>query len=205
VTFCRLSACLADPRACRVRLPQAIADFQTLLAEVQKNSGAVEKVVHTIAHARILEEPPPPAASETMGLQELYDLLEARRVEVCSTDRLQPEAQAPQLPQSGCSRQHWFLKLKAHHNSGGAHGTNWPQAAWAQPAGGLCGNCRVSCGAADGSMLSVCLQVVAVLVKKYKSIGPLLRKIEEAVAGTNTGRSPQLAGPPSRCPIMHAK
>lgn len=30
------------------------------------------------------------------------------------------------------------------------------------------------------------------LVKKYRTIGPLLGKIEEVVAGTNTGKSPQL-------------
>jgi len=32
------------------------------------------------------------------------------------------------------------------------------------------------------------------LVKKYRTIGPLLGKIEEVVAGTNTGKSPQLSG-----------
>ncbi|KAF5830619.1 hypothetical protein DUNSADRAFT_14266 [Dunaliella salina] len=32
------------------------------------------------------------------------------------------------------------------------------------------------------------------LVKKYRNISPLLGKIEEVVAGTNTGKSPQLAG-----------
>lgn len=31
-------------------------------------------------------------------------------------------------------------------------------------------------------------------MKKHKSIGPLLRKVEEVVTGTNTGRAPQLAG-----------
>lgn len=30
------------------------------------------------------------------------------------------------------------------------------------------------------------------LLRKYRTIAPLLGKIEEAVAGTNTGRSPQL-------------
>lgn len=32
------------------------------------------------------------------------------------------------------------------------------------------------------------------LVKKYRTISPLLRKIEEVVAGTNTGKSQQLTG-----------
>jgi dynein heavy chain len=32
------------------------------------------------------------------------------------------------------------------------------------------------------------------LVRKYRTIAPLLGKVEEAVAGTNTGRSPQLKG-----------
>ena len=36
-------------------------------------------------------------------------------------------------------------------------------------------------------------EVVDELVRKYRTIGPLLGKIEEAVAGTNTGKSPQLA------------
>ena len=31
------------------------------------------------------------------------------------------------------------------------------------------------------------------LLKKYRTIPPLLGKVEEAVAGTNTGKSPQLA------------
>ena len=34
--------------------------------------------------------------------------------------------------------------------------------------------------------------IVDRLIGKYRSIGPLLGKVEEAVAGTNTGRSPQL-------------
>lgn len=38
-----------------------------------------------------------------------------------------------------------------------------------------------------------CMQVVEDLVKKHKTIGPLLRKVEETVTGTNTGKSPQLA------------
>ena len=37
------------------------------------------------------------------------------------------------------------------------------------------------------------MQVVEDLVKKHKTIGPLLRKVEETVTGTNTGKSPQLA------------
>ena len=37
------------------------------------------------------------------------------------------------------------------------------------------------------------LAIVDRLARKYQSIGPLLGKIEEAVAGTNTGKAPQLA------------
>ena len=37
------------------------------------------------------------------------------------------------------------------------------------------------------------LAIVDRLARKYRSIGPLLGKIEEAVGGTNTGTSPQLA------------
>ena len=37
------------------------------------------------------------------------------------------------------------------------------------------------------------LRIVDRLARKYRSIGPLLGKIEEAVGGTNTGKSPQLA------------
>lgn len=38
------------------------------------------------------------------------------------------------------------------------------------------------------------LQVIEDLVKKYKTVGSLLRKIEEVVTGTNNGKAPQLAG-----------
>ena len=38
------------------------------------------------------------------------------------------------------------------------------------------------------------LQAIEELVKKYKTVGGLLRKIEEAVTGTNNGKAPQLAG-----------
>lgn len=38
------------------------------------------------------------------------------------------------------------------------------------------------------------LEAVDKLVKKYRTISPLLGKIEEVVAGTNTGKSPLLAG-----------
>lgn len=47
----------------------------------------------------------------------------------------------------------------------------------------------------DCDMVSMfCLQVVEDLVKKYKTVGGLLRKIEEVVTGTNNGKAPQLAG-----------
>lgn len=36
------------------------------------------------------------------------------------------------------------------------------------------------------------IEAVDELLKKYRTIPPLLGKVEEAVAGTNTGRSPQL-------------
>ncbi|DBA95316.1 TPA: Dynein heavy chain cytoplasmic [Trebouxia sp. C0006] len=38
------------------------------------------------------------------------------------------------------------------------------------------------------------LEAIEELVKKYKTVGGLLRKIEEAVSGTNNGKAPQLAG-----------
>ena len=37
-------------------------------------------------------------------------------------------------------------------------------------------------------------QVVAGLVARYRSIPPLLVKLEELVAGTSTGKAPRLAG-----------
>lgn len=37
------------------------------------------------------------------------------------------------------------------------------------------------------------LEAVDELLRKYRTIPPLLGKVEEAVAGTNTGKSPQLA------------
>ncbi len=40
----------------------------------------------------------------------------------------------------------------------------------------------------------LCLQAIEELVKKYKTVGGLLRKIEEVVSGTNNGKAPQLAG-----------
>ena len=41
---------------------------------------------------------------------------------------------------------------------------------------------------------AVVLQAVEDLVKKYKTVGGLLRKVEEVVTGTNNGKAPQLAG-----------
>ena len=37
------------------------------------------------------------------------------------------------------------------------------------------------------------IEAVDELLKKYRTIPPLLGKVEEAVAGTNTGKAPQLA------------
>lgn len=37
-------------------------------------------------------------------------------------------------------------------------------------------------------------QVVAALVARYRSLPPLLQKIEELVAGTTSGKAPRLAG-----------
>jgi dynein heavy chain len=38
-----------------------------------------------------------------------------------------------------------------------------------------------------------CLQTMIQLVGQYRGMGPLLRKVEEAVCGTNEGRAPKLA------------
>lgn len=49
--------------------------------QVQKSSSIVEKVVHSIARAKVVVEPP--QDSEMMDLQELYELIERQRTEVC--------------------------------------------------------------------------------------------------------------------------
>jgi len=38
------------------------------------------------------------------------------------------------------------------------------------------------------------VQVVDALVERYRTVGPLLIKVEELVAGTATGKSPRLTG-----------
>ncbi|MEW5308429.1 MAG: hypothetical protein WDW38_000392 [Sanguina aurantia] len=94
---------------------KAIAAFQQVVKQVQKNSGIIEQVVYAIAGASLITEPP--EGAEVMDLAEFNDMLEKHRVDA-----------------------------------------------------------------------------VERLVKKYRTISPLLGKIEEVVAGTNTGKSPQLLG-----------
>ncbi|KAK9868729.1 hypothetical protein WJX84_008574 [Apatococcus fuscideae] len=95
---------------------KAVNEFQTLLTQVQKSAGLVEKTVQAIAQAQILKEPPGQQAGDVPNLQELYEHTES---------------------------------------------------------------CR--------------LEVVDDLSNKYNGIPPHLRKIEELVSGTNTGKAPALA------------
>lgn len=44
------------------------------------------------------------------------------------------------------------------------------------------------------ALLLPCVQVVEGLAARYRSVGPLLVKVEELVAGTASGKSPRLAG-----------
>ncbi|KXZ49756.1 DHC2 protein [Gonium pectorale] len=94
---------------------KAIATFQQLVKQVQKNSGIIEQVVYAIAGAQLVKEPE--EGAEVMDLQEFYEYIERHR-----------------------------------------------------------------------------LAALESLVKKYRTISPLLGKIEEVVAGTNSGKSPALAG-----------
>ncbi|PNH08033.1 Dynein-1-alpha heavy chain, flagellar inner arm I1 complex [Tetrabaena socialis] len=94
---------------------KAIATFQQLVKQVQKNSGIIEQVVYAIAGAQLVSEPV--EGAEVMDLQEFYEHIERQRL-----------------------------------------------------------------AALDG------------LVKKYRTISPLLGKIEEVVAGTNSGKSGALSG-----------
>ncbi|KAK3281453.1 hypothetical protein CYMTET_10756, partial [Cymbomonas tetramitiformis] len=97
---------------------KSINEFNSLVNQVQKNSSIIEKVVHTISVAVVVQEPPVAKSEESanlMDLQEFYEYIE---------------------------------------------------------------KCR--------------LDSVEELLHKYRTIAPLLGKIEEAVAGTNTARSPQL-------------
>ena len=57
-------------------------EFQTLLTQVQKSAGLVEKTVHAIAQAQILKEPPRQQAGDVPNLQELYEHTESCRLEV---------------------------------------------------------------------------------------------------------------------------
>lgn len=93
---------------------KAIATFQQLVKQVQKNSGIIEQVVYAIAGAQLVTEPE--EGAEVMDLQEFYEDIERQR-----------------------------------------------------------------------------LAALESLVKKYRTISPLLGKIEEVVAGTNSGKSPALS------------
>lgn len=61
---------------------QAVNEFQTLLTQVQKSAGLVEKTVQAIAQAQILKEPPGQQAGDVPNLQELYEHTESCRLEV---------------------------------------------------------------------------------------------------------------------------
>lgn len=61
---------------------QAVNEFQTLLTQVQKSAGLVEKTVHAVAQAEILKEFPGQKAGEVPNLQELYEHTESCRLEV---------------------------------------------------------------------------------------------------------------------------
>lgn len=93
---------------------KAINEFQTLIAQVQKSSSMIEKVVHQVANTRVI--PPPAAEGDIMDLQEFFEMVDGFRA--ARTEEL---------------------------------------------------------------------------VKAYRTISPLLGKIEEVVAGTNSGKSTQLA------------
>ena len=92
---------------------KAIADFQSLIGQVQKNCAMIEKAVATIANTRIVAALP--EGGDVLDLQEFFELVDSQRRE--RTEEL---------------------------------------------------------------------------VKAYRTISPLLGKIEELVAGSNTGKSPQL-------------
>ena len=61
---------------------QAITEFQSLMNQVQKSSSIIEKVVHAIANARIVQEPSNLDSRDIMDLQEFYEVMERHRMEV---------------------------------------------------------------------------------------------------------------------------
>ncbi len=50
--------------------------------QVQKSSSIIEKVVHAIANARIVQEPSNSDSRDIMDLQEFYEVMERHRMEV---------------------------------------------------------------------------------------------------------------------------
>ncbi len=128
---------------------KAIATFQSLVKQVQKNSSIIEQVVYAIAGAQLVTEP-----------------------------------------------------------AGARHANSYAESAWAASLGvpvrldefGLKGNLL---SATDDEVLDLqefCeaierqrVSALEALVKKYRTISPLLGKIEEVVAGTNSGKSGALA------------
>ena len=63
---------------------QATGEFQSLLAQVRKNLGAMGKVVAAIARAKLCEVVPLPAeASNVPDLQEFVEIVERHRTVVC--------------------------------------------------------------------------------------------------------------------------
>lgn len=58
---------------------KAINEFQSLVNQVQKNSSIIEKVIHSVANAKLVVEPP--ANEEIMDLQEFYEHIEKQRMQ----------------------------------------------------------------------------------------------------------------------------
>lgn len=58
---------------------KAINEFQSLVNQVQKNSSIIEKVIHNIANAKLVVEPP--ASEDIMDLQEFYEHIEKQRMQ----------------------------------------------------------------------------------------------------------------------------
>lgn len=165
------------PAAAPPPAPQALDKFASLAAQVQKHTRMVEHVVHCISRARLVPPDVPAPAQPTGG----------------SSNAGQPAPQQaagqPGAVQAGAADvpelQAFFEDWEQHRQQVGC-----------SVAGALPAHCQrlLRPLLPPTSPAPPAAQVVAGLVARYRSVGPLLGKVEELVAGSASGKSPRLAG-----------
>lgn len=197
--------------------------FQALAAQVQKNAAAIDRAIWHIGRGRLVAPAAPSSSPVTPGAAAAAAAAAAgpsaaaaagpqgagaepgaptQHVEAAAAG----EAEAGAVP----DLQEFYEDCEQHRQQVGVWGACW----YAGVAAGERCACWSSCSPptlpamgvrraglplprlphASPTLGPVCPKVVAGLVARYRSIPPLLVKLEELVAGTSTGKAPRLAG-----------